>query len=80
MRFERGGGLRAFVCRQMVANRGGAGFPFRHNYIADISRKCATLQIGAMKERPRLLQREARAERLWTRLGDYLDTFVEGLG
>jgi len=36
--------------------------------------------IGAMKERPRLLQREARAERLWTRLGDYLDTFVEGLG
>ena len=36
--------------------------------------------IGAMRDRPRLLQREARAERLWTRLGDYLDTFVEGMG
>ena len=36
--------------------------------------------IGAMKDRPRLLEREARAERVWSCLSDHIDIFVEGLG
>jgi len=36
--------------------------------------------IGALRQRPRLLERRARGERVWNRLREHIDTFTEGLG